>query len=113
MNLPKMHKRVMPVKEASIEFGNKLSELMEKHDLHLDESILAYSQCIANLSSDNSIIHNEYQKDVWDKLEQVAEKYELTYGEKVQILISYMQMDTRYVIRWERHKDLTKEGDWE
>lgn len=113
MSFPKMNKRVMPVKEASIEFGNKLSDLMEKHDLHLDQSILAYSQCIANLSSEKNVIHNEYQKDVLEELEQVAEKYELTYGEKVQILISYMQVDTRYVIRWERHKDLTKEGDLE
>ncbi|MCT4662675.1 MAG: hypothetical protein N4A40_12510 [Tissierellales bacterium] len=113
MNLPVLHERVDITEDAENEFRFRLSkEVWSKCELTLDKCIEILSQCILNLNSDNKMIKTEYQEQVEKLLDEISEKYELTYGEKVKILASRLLDESKYVIRWERHRNLNKEGDW-
>ena len=115
MNLPQVHERVLISQEAEGEFSVRIfKEVFEEYKPRLDESINVFSQSIINLSREEKekVFINDSHKRLEDILEEVSEKYSLTYGEKVRILTSKIQSDAKYVIRWERHKDLSKEGDW-
>ena len=114
MDLPEIHERVWIVQEASGMFGMKTIEVSKKHNnTRFDEAIQAYSQCIVNLTlaTDKKVYLNDFQKEIEKVLEEVSEKYQLSYGEKVQLLTEKISSAAKYVIRWERHKDFSKEGD--
>jgi hypothetical protein len=112
MNLPEVHERTLIVQEATGIFGMKTVEVSRKHKKRIYEEIEAYSQCIVNLSAENKVYLNDFQKDIEKVLEEVSEKYQLSYGERVQLLTEKISSAVKYVVRWERHKDLSKEGDF-
>jgi hypothetical protein len=113
MRLPDVHERVFIVQEAAGIFGMKTSELSRKHNRGADETIQVYSQCIVNLTLENKVYFNDFQRDIEKVLEEVAEEYQLSYGEKVKLLTEKISSEAKYVIRWERHKDVSREGDLE
>lgn len=114
VNLPVIHERVSIVDKARCDFSIRLyeEEVLAKDETTLDKSIEAFSQAILNLNRKDSgkVNVNEYQKIIERVLDEVNSKYGLTYGENVSILASNIQKDSKYVIRFERHGDLKKEG---
>ncbi|MCQ4925033.1 hypothetical protein NE686_18170 [Tissierella carlieri] len=117
MNLPEVHERVMIVQNAEGELGLKIySEYLKDSGITMDEAVNIYSQCILNLSrvdkDESKIFISDTHKEVEKILSEVSKKFNLTYGEKVKILASRIQNESKYIIRWERHKDFEKEGDW-
>lgn len=116
MNMPRMHKREFTSKTAEIEFNSKLHEkVLENSDLDLSEIITIFGQCIVNLNKkdEEKLIINETHKNIEIILDEISKEHSLTYGEKVKILASVIQGDSKYVIRWERHNDLDKPGGLE
>lgn len=112
MNLPEVHERTMIVQEAEALFGMKIIEIKRKYPyIRLHEAIQAFSQCIVNLTTNNKVVFSDFQKDIEQILEDVSKEYELTFGEKVKLLVGRIEYENKFVIRWERHRDLSKEGD--
>lgn len=114
MNLPVVNERVDISNEAENTFSIRLSEeVFNKYKPTYDERINIYSQCIINLTKERGcrLFINRSHKIIEDIFIEVTSKYNLTYGEKVKILTSKIQDDVISVIRWERHNDISKNGD--
>lgn len=113
MNLPQLHERVFISQKAESVLSKRLyDKVFNNYAPKLDESINVFSQCIINLTKEESekVFINEPHRKIENILDEVSNEYNLTYGEKVNILVGKIQGDVKYVIRWERHKDLSKEG---
>lgn len=113
MNLPKIHKRERVHQEADLSFNKRIGEVFKKNEVRYDESITIFSQCIVNLTSDKKVMISKVHEIIETILEDIAGNYNLTYGEKAIMLASIMQTHAKYVIRFERHGNLSGAGGLE
>lgn len=112
MNLPEVkenHKRVDIVERAYYFFKKRVIEEAYHHSVSLDTAIHAFSQSIVNLTTSNKIQLNDFHSSVEEILNVIASEYELTYGERILMLSRCIDREAKYVLRWERHKDLKKD----
>lgn len=107
------HERTMIVSKAECEFRLQISEkeLIPKK-FTLQEAVNIYAQCILDLSKEEIVPLNDIHKKLSELLEKISEKYNLTFGEKTRMLSDIINNHSKYIIRWERHRDLSKPGDW-
>ncbi len=110
--MTQLHERVLISQKAGAEIKLEIGNILNKYELHYDDTIQVYGQSIANLTLKEKVILGEFHREVEECLSKYTEQYSLTIGEKIRILCDILQNDAKYLIRWERHGDFDKEGDF-
>ena len=59
------------------------------------------------------IIQTKARNDIHGAIEAASSQYELTHGEIVSILSSYLQSESKYMVRFERHGNYEDAGGLE
>lgn len=105
--------RALIVQQAEGLFGMRVAEMSQRYveELTYSDTIKVHSQSILNLLSEQRVYHNSFHKEFEKILDEIAETYELTFGEKIKILSSRLSADARYIIQLERHNDVVEEGE--
>lgn len=111
-NLPELHTRISIVQEARAHFKMESLKLSEKYKVTLNRSITTYGRIISSLwEQADENMKDGFQMEVETLLKDCTNQYNLTFGEKTQIIAEIIEDNAKYVIRWERHASLDKVGD--
>lgn len=108
MNLPRINERDFVLEEAARAFSKKIvleSQVYEKFNIKIDENIFIFSQMISNLNkkSEDNIILNEPHKELETIFDEISNAFNLTLGEKVNILLRRIESDANMLIKIERN----------
>lgn len=110
--MSELHPRVMIVQQAKAEMAMEIAKIIPEYDLDYGDVLHSYSQSISNLFLNDKVYTCAFHRRLEEILQVYTEKYELSIGEKSQLLASYIANDSKYLIRWERHGNFDEEGDF-
>jgi len=104
MNLPQINERDEMLKEASLDFALEHDKIRKEEKIGYDDIFNTLSLIIINQDKeeDKRETVSNYHKKLEKILKNIEEKYGLTYGETIGILVSEMKVYSRSLVIAER-----------
>ncbi len=104
MNLPQVNERDEMLKEASLDYALEHDKIRKEEKVGYDDIFNTLSLIIINQDKeeDKREIVSNFHRKMERVLKELEEKYELTYGEKIDILVSEMKIYSRSLVVAER-----------
>lgn len=104
MNLPQVNERDEMLKEASLDFALEHDKIRKEEKVGYNDIFNTLSIIIVNQDKeeDEREIVSDFHRKMERVLKKLDEKYELTYGEKIDILVSEMKIYSRSLVVAER-----------